>query len=189
MESKRKLEIATITIAVASALISAYFSIQSRMDVELNNKIKAREILESRNKEIKNWADESINELTNNIHYCAGYISKQEDKITWNNLQHSRIQLSALADRGRILFPNTHDGLINDGKYLRFAGIRDKTVNIIIKAYEQSSEQYCSKHSTPTELEIWKLRKQFVNTVQKRLEPKTREKELKEIISELKNKS
>lgn len=169
-----------IVLAVVAHRASKEADKYQREASELSS--KNTELLEKQhNLELRAWTDQyfmSVREWANEV--CC-VVSEAIHTIGRSDEQQKlniQIRLSALIDTGRWYFPNQWTDDYGTHKEPAYRGIRQPVLDCVVEAYHLLGEADASKEHLVT------VQRGFVSHIQKALDPRKREQEIKNILEE-----
>jgi hypothetical protein len=134
--------------------------------------------------DIKRWADELSDLISEARHLCELEPSKVVGESFFDRRHRLKLKLSSLIDRGRWFFPNVRSEEDNQGNYKGFVGYRHAILDSLVATYGQIiAIDYA--HKSPNEKvkdQLVNLKKSFVIEVQRVLDPARRQREYKALM-------
>lgn len=129
--------------------------------------------------ELRAWADLAANALSEAVHLCDLDPTQCDDPSFFNRRHQLKVELSALIDRGRWLFPNIHHTEFGEWKQEAYRGFRHPVLDALVYAYHAVHHLNYANKSENVGLRkpLVEVKRSFVSEVQKKLDPRRTEKE------------
>lgn len=179
----------SLAVSVLSAIISVVFSLRAIKDTKIQQRGQLLDLQQSYYAKLQEWGDKAIDILTEAIFLCDHDPTKMPDGDYFKMWIITRQKLSALIDQGRFFIPNENPELHGSNKPPAYRGFRPPVLECLVEAYELlrqlSFEQF--EPNKQIHKQLWNVRKNFVSQVQEILNPRSREEELKSLLSDIKN--
>lgn len=180
--------IATL-VAIASAVAAAKSSkaAEKQQKEATRQAISNAEILEKEHDlKLREWTDQYFNSSRIWAEEVCSAISeaKHISEHPELNGEHKRpilIKLSALIDTGRWYFPNQWADDYGTHKEPAYRGVRQPVLDCVVAAYNALNE---SDPECDAKTELAMCQREFVSHIQKVLDPRKREQEIKKILIE-----
>jgi hypothetical protein len=161
--------VTSAVIALASAVVSVYFSRRSL-------RMSMFQVRMQYFGDLRKWADEVAGTLSAAVHLCDlehKHCSAAEHARRRHDL---RAHLSALIDRGRWFFPNTDHESVGTHKEGAYRGYRPEVLDCLVFAYRVITDQAGDAGgSTGPEVRegLVKQAREFASLVQRALDPRS----------------
>lgn len=178
------------TIVAITSAITAYRAsrIADQHQEEAANYTKrSAELLEKKHQlELRAWTDQHFNSVRSwGEQVCSAMIEANHLAEINNLTDESRmpvlIRLSTLIDTGRWYFPNQWSDDYGVHKELAYRGVRQPILKTIVIVYDEIKN---NPFQSGAKKRIDEAKREFVSHVQIVLDPRTREQEIKKVLSE-----
>jgi hypothetical protein len=112
-------------------------------------------------REIRAWADQAIVVLAK-----AGHSTTKSGPNVKTEIDNHRVDLSALIDRGRLLFPNEQEEKIDTHKPIAYRGLRHKSLDPLVAAYRVLGDDLAIGDLPDKRTALVVIRREFVSIIQ-----------------------
>ncbi|MDF1719569.1 MAG: hypothetical protein P1U65_02745 [Minwuia sp.] len=138
---------------------------------------------------LRAWANHVIIAMSEAAH-LSQIVDDDQRSQCWFRV---RAQLSALADSGRWHFPNRYEDQVGITKSKAYRGIRQHSLDCIVDVYNEISETPIASVNTNNHVGNYPLsskdkieiaKREFVSSIQDRIDPRYREKQMNDVIEE-----
>lgn len=173
MEPETIAAICSAIISFASACGSLYFSVKSAKARSKSHEVELAGWKQQYISELRAWADEVCNKLSEAIHLCDLDPGKTIEPDFFNRRHALLINLSALTDRGRWLFPNYKTSIYGQHKEIAYRGFRDPILDAVVEAYRLVDRMSYTDQQNNVEIrdDLVQAKRNFVASVQVVLDP------------------
>lgn len=178
-------------VAFAAALSVGFFSFLRLQSDALNHKFNAVSAEQAYFEDMKKWAEQVCDAMTEALHLCDLDPSKVTGESFFDRRHRLLITLSSLADRGRWFFPNVTLDAHGSDKEPAFRGYRQEVLNGIISGYRfLEIMDYIRPENNRTMVRdgLVQAKRVFVSSVQIALNPARRTAEFDELLLTAKKK-
>lgn len=177
--------IVAITSAVAAA-ISSKAADRHQEDAAKHAKASAELLEKEHALKLREWTDQYFSSVRSWAEQVCHAISEATHIIEHPELngEHKRpilIRLSSLIDTGRWYFPNQWTDDYGTHKEPAYRGIRQPVLDYVVEAYDLLKD---SRSTESFKAELKATQREFVSHIQKVLDPRKREQEIKKILIE-----
>ena len=179
-----------VLVAALSALvaaISAVFTSWNYRREQINQKVVAAKWKHEYFVDLLRWSDEGMLLLSETYHLCELDPTKMEGSKFFDTRHILRIKLSAQIDRGRWFFPNSAIEAHGQHKHEAYQGLRPAVLDGLVNAYRAvtalNSTDASKNQSIRAKVEASK--RLFTSEIQKILDPRSRDKEFKNLIGKV----
>jgi hypothetical protein len=172
---------ASFIAAIASGigvLVSFYFSLLSRQAAKSQQHLAGLGVTAEWLREVRAWAAEAI-DLLSEAEYCVPPSQKNGPADSIGTCRH---RLSAIIDRGRLIFPNQPFEEIGIEKPSAYRGLRHAALDPLAAAV-RVLDGVSGRYETPGEA-LHDLRRHFVSIVQRVLAPEQHNQEIARMIKQ-----
>ncbi len=177
---------AAVIVAVLAALYAQKSAALQERETERQGRIALESMLIDYHGAIIRWADECLDQMGQAISLTFFDPDKTEGDSFFNRRSNCIWHLSALLDRGRLLFPNEAPDRHGGDKPGAFRGFRPVVLDQIKYMHDHVRElrRVQPEARSPEHLrsEMVKCKRQFVTEVQRVVDPRAREDRLKQIL-------
>jgi len=153
------------------------------VDNRFKKKIELLGIVREYNKDLRIWADQVIDLMTEAGHLCD--LDPSRDKDFFHKRHKLRSDLSSWTDKGRFFLPNSGIDEYGKDKPSAYRGFRDEALSHILACYGYLKEMDYTRQEPNLKLrdEIMRSKRKFVSCVQEELDPKKFENDAKNKLS------
>jgi len=164
-----------IMIAVLSVLIGAIAGYLTHRGVTSQERSRKQQYFS----ELRHWADEAVNMLSEAVHLCELDPTKCLEPSFYNRRHNLKAAFSSLIDRGRWFFPNLKSTDYGSWKAEAFSGFRHPVLDNLVYAYGAvRNMNYEDKEKNMFLKEpLVEVKKNFVSEIQRKLDPRKTQKE------------
>jgi hypothetical protein len=163
-------------IGVGSAVVAVFSVLLNWMVVNRQTRVQAETLRASADAEMMGWANQAIDKLSEGIALARGRGSAYSEPQLRERLLETSNALSALADRGRLFFPNQEHATHGHEKESAFQGFRPVILDTVIFAHYQLD--YVDPAGSEPDLGaceyLVKCRRLLVSEVQDAVDPRRR---------------
>lgn len=163
-------------IGIGSAGLAIISVALNWMVVSRQTRVQAETLRASADAEVMGWANQAIDKLSEGIALARGRGSAYEEGELRRRLLETSSALSALADRGRLFFPNQEHATHGNEKESAFQGFRPVILDTVIFAHYQLD--YVDPAGSGPDLAaceyLVKCRRLLVSEVQEAVDPRRR---------------
>ena len=182
------IQLLSVIIAGVGALTSAFFAIRARRDTRIAQQTQFIALRRQYYSDLQKWADAAVEALTSAIFLCELDPNKVQGNDAYNRWLSIKEKLSTLIDQGRFFLPNEAPDEHGQYKPPAYRGYRPPSLSRLVASFKML-EKFDSASLTQNgdlHLQLWELRKEFVSEIQKVLDPREREEEMKELQKDVK---
>ncbi len=171
---------AGIIIAAAGAVLGWFFGTRTERATNKQYQLDARSFAASWETDLRAWAFEAINVLSEASERCTGGGSRDKSEA----LLACRSRLSALIDQGRFFFPNSYHEEVGLHKPEAYRGYRHPILDYLVGACRiiGSEEAIESFGFDDRKSALISLKRSFVSDVQIALKPRLQIREINRLI-------
>lgn len=175
----------SVLVSIISAAVSAFYAQRSRRDTQSQQRLQAFALQQEYLANIRVWADESIEALTQAIFLCDLEPARMPQDEFFGRWLDVRMRLSTLTDRGRLFFENEKQDDHGQHKPPAFRGYRSPSLDPLLAAYRLIDPLRTSKELDRPALrdQLTTQRRTFVSNIQALPSPRQRQRELDGMLS------
>jgi len=168
-----------LTFTVVGGLWAAVTFVIEYLDNRFKRKVELLGIVREYNKDLRIWADQVIDLMTETGHLCD--LDPSRDKDFFNKRHKLKSDLSSWADKGKFFLPNSGTDKYGKDKPSAYRGFRDEALSHILTCYDILNEMDYTKQEPNLKLRvpIMTSKRKFVSCVQEELDPKKFENDAK----------
>ena len=145
--------------------------------------IAVEQLISSHGKGVREWADDVIETIGRSITLCYcidnGLLEQEFIRERSNVMQ----RLSALIDRGRLLFPNLDHDQYGMHKPAAFRGIRQAVLDHVADAHDATADTQFDDPQLYLR-NLIEARREFVSEIQQNLDPRAQQQRLRRLAGE-----
>jgi hypothetical protein len=136
-------------------------------------------------RDLRAWADEVVEVMSEAGYLCEFNVSDWGNDELSKRQYYLRHRLSALADRGRWFLPNVQEDEAGTERETAYRGFRQRPLGAILRVHKLATKISLKDSVSNSKIKenIFNERRTFVSEIQVILDPRTREQEFKEIIT------
>ena len=174
------LQVITAVIAVMAIASPAFFAY-------LNWRRERVAFRQNYFKEIRVWADEVSDLMSEAMHLCDLDPKKMTAETFFDRRHRLRIALSSMIDRGRWFFPNLELDDHGKNKPPGFRGYRHEILDGIVRAYRSVDAMNCDEQTKngPVREDLFGARRHFVGCAQRIFDPAKQRSEFEKIVGKI----
>ena len=128
--------LASLVVALVSVVIAFVALRRTRQSEEKRRKLEVAAHLNHYYGDAKKWAHCVIDKLTDAAFLCEHDPKRMKDGEFFKRLNDLRSELSALLDKGRLLFPNEKEKVIGLWKEGAYRGLRQEALDVAVSGYD-----------------------------------------------------
>jgi hypothetical protein len=172
-------------VAVFAAVSTVWFAKRKLTRDLVNQRITMVAARKTYFEDIRKWADELVDLLTEAIHLCDLDPKQVMGETFFDRRHRLRIALSAMIDRGRWFFPNIQVDDHGAQKELGYRGYRHELLNGLVRAYQCLGrlDYRNGDNNTSIRDQLTAAKRHFVGRVQEIIDPATQRSEFDRIQS------
>jgi hypothetical protein len=181
------IQIISLGVAVASAVISVLFSLRTNRDTKIQTQMQTIALLREYYSELQRWSDAVVEAITEAIFLCDYDPAKMQDGELFTKWITTKQKISALLDQGRFFLPNEEADKVGQHKPVAYRGYRPPALNCLAAVYELLNHFNCTAQAPNRNLrpKLWDARRDFVSQLQKTLNPQERESQLQNMAKNI----
>ena len=164
-----------VIIAAISALIGALVGFITHRGVTSQERARKQQYFS----DLRQWADEAVNILSEAVHICEIDPSLCEAPSFFNRRHKLKVNISSLIDRGRWFFPNLKHTEYGEWKPEAYKGFRHPALDSLIYTYKAIHNMDYSNGEKNKQFRepLVAVKKEFVSEIQRRLDPRKAQEE------------
>lgn len=163
---------------LAGVLIAAISIILGWLIARTQNRLDASTAVAEWRRDIRTWADEAIDVLTEASYAIADGQNGETAEETARKKTFFRVRLSALVDRGRFFLPNEREGDYGIEKAAAYRGLRHAALDPLVAAERILEGGIDVKPFPDRSTAVVGVKREFVSSVQSILDPRSLNKEI-----------
>ncbi len=163
-------------IGIGSAVLALVSVVLNWLVVSRQTRVQAEQLRANADAEMMGWANQAIDSLSEGIALARGRGSAYAEGELRQRLLEVSNRLSALADRGRLFFPNQEHATHGSEKESAFKGFRPVILDTVIFAHYQLDrvDPAANDPDLPACEYLVKCRRLLVSEVQDAVDPRRR---------------
>lgn len=171
--------VAAVSAAVALLSLLLNWSVVSRQTA-----LQAETMKAELDRDVLSWSHEAIDALSEGVWLARAHTAAQNRALLADPIAKLSWRLSALADRGRMFFPNLAPDAHGQDKQGAFQGYRPPVLDAVLFALYQVEQLTPTAPSTDAAMKyIQECRRLLVTEVQCAIDPRRRGRMLKRLMS------
>ena len=163
---------ANVIVAIITLLISGSFSRIAYLAAVKQNKLSASSIAADWQRDLRSWASEAVDVLSEVAYTCRVGDPEPNEKET-ACIARARHLLSALIDRGRFLLPNEREEQYGDHKPRAFRGLRHPALDALVAADRILGNDMGLLSFPDKKSALIGIKREFVSIVQQIIDPQS----------------
>jgi hypothetical protein len=177
----------TALISIIAAATVGWFAFLNFRRELRNQRLSAVSIRQKYFEDVRKWADQLADVLTEAIHLCDLDPRQVEGESFFNRRHRLRNALSSMIDRGRWFFPNIVADDHGADKELGYRGYRHEVLDGLVEAYRcvQRIDYANPQNNKTTRDALTSSKRHFVGQVQEILDPGGSAKEFARIFDDV----
>jgi hypothetical protein len=179
-------QLISAVVASVAAVVSIYFSMRTRKDGLIQQRVQVLSLKRRTDMELRKWADAVSERMTEAIFLCDLDPKRLAEGEFFRKRHVLRARLSALIDRGRWFLPNINDDGHGKEKPVAYQGHRQLALNCVVEVFRTVSKldytaQSANKVCQP---DLIKAKREFVAEIQTIIDPMWHAQETKKLMRE-----
>ncbi len=172
-----------LIVTIAAAIVSVAAAWLAWLSAKRDRVVQILTFLHEHYSKLRDWSNEVIDAMSVATYLCDLDPAKTDDPSFFNRWHALRVELSALVDRGRLFFPNTHHDSVGTGKATAYRGLRPAVLDRVIAVLRLVDDMdYRSQApNLKRRADIVKERREFVSEVQDTLDPRRLEQQMRHL--------
>jgi hypothetical protein len=166
---------------LASVALAWYSGRKTERSNTLQHRLAAYSTTSEWLRDLRNWASEAIDALSESSYLCGRVDGSQEDCS--QTLRACQYRLSAVIDRGRFFLPN-QPADVGQGKPTAYRGWRHSALDPLVAAVRVMSGEADVGQFPNRETALVEMRREFVSAIQRILAPDLHNKEIARMIQD-----
>jgi hypothetical protein len=167
---------------IASVVVAWHLGRKSERITASQQRIAAHAAAAEWLRDVREWAGEAIEVLSEASYTCAAADTAGED--CGASLRQCQHRLSALIDRGRFFLPNQYVDRVGKHKPTAYRGWRHSALDPLVAAERVTSGAVGSGSFSTREAALIAMRREFVSAIQRILAPDLHNQEIARMIRE-----
>jgi hypothetical protein len=182
------IQVISAVVASVTALASIYFSMRTRRDGIMQQRVQVLSLKGQFDSDLRKWAEEVSERMTESIFLCDLDPTKLPDEAFSSRRHELCTKLSALVDRGRWFLPNVREDEHGQHKPAAYRGFRQPSLSCVVEAFRLVTEFNDLEQDPDRELQtqLIETKREFVAELQNILKPREREQETTKLIQSVK---
>jgi hypothetical protein len=171
------------TISGIGALITVVFSVITRFEVRRQQRLQAFGLRRQYDADLRTWANGALVAFTDAVTLTYTPPTSLDAKQFLLRREETLSRLSAIAEQGRLFFPNEQPDAHGAWKSSAYRGFRPAVLECVIGAFNELKQVTPEGPNDKRSAAIVQHRRDFVGHIQERLDPRARDAELKELLT------
>ncbi|MGE0829273.1 MAG: hypothetical protein AB7O04_07980 [Hyphomonadaceae bacterium] len=170
-------------VAVGSAALALLSFIFNWLVVSRQTELQSETLKAEMDRDILGWTQETIDALSEGVWLARAHMAAQNRAELSDQISRLSWRLSALADRGRVFFPNIAPETHGQDKPGAFQGYRPPILDAVLFALYQVEQLTPTAQSTDAAMRfLQECRRLFVSEAQQALDPRRKGKMLFRLV-------
>lgn len=170
-------------VAAASAVIATISFLLNWLVVSRQTALQAETMKADLDRDVVSWAHETIDALSEGVWLARAHTAAQNRAVLAEPIAKLSWRLSALADRGRMFFPNLAPDQHGQDKPGAFQGYRPPVLDAVLFSLYQVEQMTPTAPSTDAAMKfIQDCRRLMVSEVQSAIDPRRRSRMMKRLM-------
>ena len=175
------ISVIALIISLISVLITSYFASRAKKDREIQVQLELFSEIREYRHALRKWGFDAIDAISDAIFLCD-FQTMSKDELKRHH-HEVLLRLSSEADKGRLFIPNVYTEEFGTHKPEAYKGFREPILDVIIEVYDLLRTEYDFERQDNFKLfnKLWELRREFVSELQKMINPRELEQQLRDL--------